>query len=85
MKVEHSVQNLKNAEQKIMLTNKQVAALQQTLSSDSVKMAYGTFNTTDYVVAKSNYDQAKINLIQSRYEYRLLQIIVQFYQKGRWD
>ena len=83
--VEHSVQNLKNAAQKIVLTNKQVAALQQTLSSDSVKMAYGTFNTTDYVVAKSNYDQAKINLIQSRYEYRLLQIIVQFYQKGRWD
>ena len=83
--VEHSVQNLKNASQRILLINKQVAALQQTLSSDSVKMAFGTFNTTDYVVAKANYDQAKINFIQSKYEYRLLQVIVQFYQKGRWD
>ena len=83
--VEHSVQNLKNASQRIVLSEKQVAAYQQTLSSDSLKMAYGTFNTTDYVVAKANYDQAKINLIQAKYEYRLLQVIVLFYQKGRFD
>jgi len=83
--VAHAVQNLKNAELRISLIQKQVNALQQTLSYDSLKMDNGTLNITDYVVAKSNYDQAKINFVEAKYQYRLLQIIVQFYQKGRWD
>lgn len=82
--VERSVQNLKNAAEKIVLTEQQVAALQQTLTNSVFKIDNGTSSATEYVIAKSNYDKAKINLIQAKYEYRFLQIIVQFYQTGSW-
>ena len=82
--VERSVQNLKNAADKILLTAEQVAALQQTLTNSVFKIDNGTSSATEYVIAKSNYDKAKINLIQAKYEYRFLQIIVQFYQTGSW-
>lgn len=61
-----------------------MAALQQTLTNSVFKIDNGTSSATEYVIAKSNYDKAKINLIQAKYEYRFLQIIVQFYQAGTW-
>lgn len=82
--VERSVQNLKNAAERVLLSEDQVAALQQTLTNSIFKIDNGTSSATEYVLAKSNYDKAKINLIQSKYEYRFLQIIVQFYQTGTW-
>ena len=82
--VQRSVQNLQNAGDRILLTEEQVAALQQTLTNSVFKIDNGTSSATEYVIAKSNYDKAKINLIQAKYEYRFLQIIVQFYQTGTW-
>ncbi len=82
--VERSVQNFKNAAEKMVLTEQQVAALQQTLTNSVFKIDNGTSSAVEYVIAKSNYDKAKINLIQAKYEYRFLEIIVQFYQTGSW-
>jgi outer membrane protein len=82
--VEKAVQNLDNANQKIVLTRQQVAALQQTVTNASIKIENGITATLDYVIAKSNYDKAKVTLIQATYEQRFLQIIVQFYQTGSW-
>jgi outer membrane protein TolC len=61
-----------------------VAALQQTVTNASIKIENGITATLDYVIAKSNYDKAKVTLIQAKYEQRFLQIIVQFYQTGTW-
>ena len=82
--VERAVQNLDNANQKIVLIEQQVAALQQTVTNASIKIENGITATLDYVIAKSNYDKAKVTLIQAKYEQRFLQIIVQFYQTGTW-
>ena len=82
--VEGAVQNLDNANQKIVLIEQQVAALQQTVTNASIKIENGITATLDYVIAKSNYDKAKVTLIQAKYEQRFLQIIVQFYQTGSW-
>lgn len=82
--VERAVQNLDNANQKILLIEQQVAALQQTVTNASIKIENGITATLDYVIAKSNYDKAKVTLIQAKYEQRFLQIIVQFYQTGSW-
>ena len=82
--VERAVQNLDNANQKIVLIEQQVAALQQTVTNASIKIENGITATLDYVIAKSNYDKAKVTLIQAKYEQRFLQIIVQFYQTGSW-
>ena len=82
--VERAVQNLDNANQKIVLIEQQVAALQQTVTNASIKIENGITATLDYVIAKSNYDKAKVTLIQAKYEQRFLQIIIQFYQTGSW-
>lgn len=82
--VERAVQNLDNANQKIVLIEQQVAALQQTVTNASIKIENGITAMLDYVIAKSNYDKAKVTLIQAKYEQRFLQIIVQFYQTGSW-
>jgi outer membrane protein len=82
--VEVAVQNLGNAGQRVMLTEKQVKALEQTLANASSRLNTGTANTLDYILAKTNYDRAKINLIQVKYEYMLRLKIVQFYQTGGW-
>ena len=82
--VERAVQNLDNANQKIVLIEQQVAALQQTVTNASIKIENGITAMLDYVIAKSNYDKAKVTLIQAKYEQRFLQIIVQFYHTGSW-
>jgi outer membrane protein len=82
--VEVAVQNLGNAGQRVTLTEKQVKALEQTLTNASSRLNTGTANTLDYILAKTNYDRAKINLIQVKYEYMLRLKIVQFYQTGSW-
>lgn len=82
--VEKAVQNLNNANEKIVLIQQQVAALQQTVTNASIKIENGITASLDYVIAKSNYDKAKINLIQAKYEQQFLQTIVQFYQTGTW-
>jgi outer membrane protein len=82
--VEVAVQNLGNAGQRVALTEKQVKALEQTLANASSRLNTGTANTLDYILAKTNYDRAKINLIQVKYEYMLRLKIVQFYQTGGW-
>ena len=82
--VERSVQNLQHGAEKILLTEHQVAALQQTLTNSIFKIDNGTSSATEYVIAKSNYDKAKINLIQAKYEYQFLLAIVKFYQTGGW-
>ncbi len=82
--VERAVQHLNNANQRIVLIQQQVAALQQTVTNASIKIENGITASLDYVIAKSNYDKAKVSLIQSKYEQRFLQIIVQFYQSGSW-
>lgn len=82
--VERAVQNLNNANQRIVLIEQQVAALQQTVTNASIKIENGITASLDYVIAKSNYDKAKVSLIQSKYEQQFLQIIVLFYQTGTW-
>jgi outer membrane protein len=82
--VEVAVQNLSNAWQRVTLTEKQVKALEQTLANASSRLNTGTANTLDYILAKTNYDRAKINLIQVKYEYMLRLKIVRFYQTGGW-
>jgi outer membrane protein len=82
--IEQSIQNLRIAAERIVLTEKQIKATEQSLDFAASKMAAGTSNLLDYLLVKTNLDKAVINLIQLKYEYQLRAKIVEFYQKGSW-
>ncbi len=77
--VEQSIQNLRIAAERILLTEKQIKALQQSLGYATSKMVAGTSNVIDYLLVKTNLDKAVINLIQLKYECQLRSKIVNFY------
>ncbi len=82
--VEQSIQNLKIASERILLTEKQIKALKQSLDNSTARISAGTSNAIEYLLVKTNYDRAVVNLIQFKYEYQLRYAIVQFYQTGKW-
>ena len=82
--IEQAIQNLWIAAKRIILTEKQIKATQQSLDYAASRMAAGTSNVIDYLLVKTNLDKAVINLIQLKYEYQLRGKIVNFYQNGNW-
>jgi len=66
------------------LTEKQIKALKQSLDNATARIGAGTSNAIEYLLVKTNYDRAVVNLIQLKYEYQLRFSIVQFYQTGKW-
>jgi len=48
------------------------------------KISAGTVNSVEYVLAKTNFDRARSNLVQAKYEVLLQQKILDFYKDGEW-
>lgn len=82
--IEQSYQLLSAANDRYKVATNQVNILDQNLKAVESRINAGTVNFIEYVLAKTNFDRAKSNLVQAKYEFLLQNKILDFYKNGSW-
>lgn len=72
--------SMTSAYEKYVALKDQVAAYQESFRSAEIRFNLGAINSVEYLIVKNNFDQAKINMTISRYEYLLRTKVLDFYQ-----
>jgi outer membrane protein len=82
--IEQSYQLLTAAADRYKVATNQVNILDQNIKAVESRINAGTVNFIEYVLAKTNFDRAKSNLVQAKYEFLLQNKILDFYKNGEW-
>lgn len=82
--IEQSFQSFDAASERYKVATDQVNINQDNIKAVESKISAGTVNSVEYVLAKTNYDRARSNLVQAKYEVLLQQKILDFYKDGEW-
>lgn len=82
--IEQNYQLLTAAADRYKVASNQVNILDQNLKAVESRINAGTVNYLEYMLAKTNFDRAKSNLIQAKYEFLLQKKILDFYKNGEW-
>ncbi len=82
--IEQSYQLLTAAADRYKVANNQVNILDQNIKAVESRINAGTVNYLEYMLAKTNFDRAKSNLVQAKYEFLLQKKILDFYKNGEW-
>ncbi|RFS17425.1 TolC family protein [Emticicia sp. C21] len=82
--IEQSFQAFDAASERYKVATDQVNINQENVKAVESKISAGTVNTVEYVLAKTNFDRARSNLVQAKYEVLLQQKILDFYKDGEW-
>jgi outer membrane protein len=72
--------NMSSALERYHLLRDQVDAYGESYRIAEVKFNSGAITSVDFVIAKSNFDQANTNLINARYDYFIRTKILDYYQ-----
>ncbi|MBC7891967.1 MAG: TolC family protein, partial [Sphingobacteriaceae bacterium] len=80
--VETAATTLRAAANRYVATTTQVRSLERAFASAESRFNAGTINPADYLLAKTNLDRARANLIQARYDYALRGQILGIYRNG---
>jgi outer membrane protein len=82
--IEQSFQSFDAASARYRVATDQVSINQDNVKAVESKISAGTVNSVEYVLAKTNFDRARSNLVQAKYEVLLQQKILDFYKDGEW-
>lgn len=80
--VEQAYFNMEAARERFEAVSRQVEAYQKAFAAAEVRFNAGAATSVDYSVAKTNLDQASINLVNVRYDYVLRTRILDYYRGG---
>ena len=78
--VDQAYFNMQAAWDRYGALNRQVEAFRKAFRAAEVRFNAGAGTSVDYSVAKNNYDQAQINLINARYDYVLRSKVLDYYR-----
>ncbi|HEY0898901.1 MAG TPA: TolC family protein, partial [Sphingobacteriaceae bacterium] len=78
--VDQAFFNMQAAWERFEALNRQTEAFRQAFRAAEVRFNAGGGNAVDYSVAKNNFDQASIDLINARYDYILRTKILDYYR-----
>lgn len=78
--VEQTYTDVRAAGKKYDAVKQQVAAAETAYQNAEKKYQVGVMNATDFLTQKKDYDKAKSNLIQAKFDYIFKQKILDFYQ-----
>jgi outer membrane protein len=78
--VEQAYATLLTAADRYRATAEQVRALERTFQATESRFNNGTIPSVDYVLAKNRLDNARLNLVQARYETALRAYVLDLYQ-----
>ncbi len=82
--IEQSFQAFDAASERYKVASEQLSVNEENVKAVESKINAGTVNSVEYVLAKTNYDRARSNLVQAKYEVLLQQKILDFYKDGEW-
>jgi outer membrane protein len=82
--IEQTYQLLSAASERYKVATNQVDILDQNIKAVESRINAGTINYIEYILAKTNFDRAKSNLVQAKYEFLLQKKIIDFYKNGEW-
>lgn len=78
--IQQAYLNVNNAASQYRQIKKQLEALQLAFENSEKQFNLGVINSVDYLIAKSNLDQANNDLIRSKFDYIFRSKILDFYQ-----
>ncbi len=80
--VETAITSLRAAANRYTASTGQVRSLERAFTAAESRFNAGTLNSADYLLAKTNLDRARANLIQAQYDYALRSQILGIYRDG---
>jgi outer membrane protein len=80
---EQSYYNMNFSKDSYLALAEQVKALEESFRTAEVKFNTGAINSVDYLIAKNSLDNARLDLIRSRYDFILRKQIVEYYRGNR--
>lgn len=81
--IEKAYVEMINAKSRMDILKEQVSAFQESFNSAEVRFNLGAITSVDYLIAKNNLDQSRINLILSKYDLALRKKVLQYYEGER--
>jgi outer membrane protein len=78
--IEQAFIDRNNAAERYESLQNQLIALEKAFQVAEIKLSTGIINPIDYTITKTNFDKAKANAVQAKYEYFFRVKIVDFYQ-----
>lgn len=82
---EQALQSYQNASKRYLNVEKQVAINQENLAAVTSQVEAGTVNVVELLLARTNYDRAQNNFIQTKYELLLQSMLLDFYRTGAFN
>ncbi len=82
---EQALQSYKNAVKRYQNVQKQVNINQENLNAVTSQVNAGTINVVELLLARTNFDRAQNNFIQTKYELLLQRMLLDFYRTGSFN
>jgi outer membrane protein len=82
---EQALQSYKNAVKRYQNVQKQVDINQENLNAVTSQVDAGTVNVVELLLARTNFDRAQNNFIQTKYELLLQRMLLDFYRTGAFN
>ena len=83
--IELITQNIIAASERYSSAKEQEEVLAQNLIAQERRLEAGTVGLVDFILAKTNYARAIVNLVQAKYDFLLQQKLIGFYQTGKFE
>ena len=83
--IELTTQNIIAASERYSSAKEQEEVLAQNVSAQERRLEAGTVGLVDFILAKTNYARAIVNLVQAKYDFLLQQKLIGFYQTGKFE
>ena len=83
--IELITQNIIAASERYSSAKEQEEVLAQNLNAQERRLEAGTVGLVDFILAKTNYARAIVNLVQAKYDFLLQQKLIGFYQTGKFE
>lgn len=78
--IEQAYVNMTNAAKKYEATAQQVSALEESFRASDSRFNAGTIDFVSYSLQKTNLDQARLSMVQAKYDYAFRTKILDYYQ-----
>ncbi|MDP5140727.1 MAG: TolC family protein, partial [Spirosomaceae bacterium] len=82
---EQALQSYQNASKRYLNVQKQVEINQENLAAVTSQVEAGTVNVVELLLARTNFDRAQNNFIQTKYELLLQTMLLDFYRTGAFN
>lgn len=82
--IQSAHQNLLQASNRYDKLTSQVAAYQESFRIAQVKLDHGAIHSIEYLTTKNNLDQARLEQLNTHYEYQLRMFVYDYFRELRW-